>query len=82
MLPFILRGVRLIGVDSVQLPMPLRLEAWARLAADLDLGKLAALTQPHIGLADVPQACADILAGKVKGRVVVDIAPAAGRGKL
>jgi acrylyl-CoA reductase (NADPH) len=71
--PFILRGVRLIGVDSVMCPMADRLVAWQRLGSQLDLGKLDAMTT-QIGLADaIPQA-AEILAGRVRGRLVVDVA--------
>jgi acrylyl-CoA reductase (NADPH) len=72
--PFILRAVRLIGVDSVMCPMPRRSEAWRRLARDLDLAKLDALTS-HVKLEDVPQVAEDLLAGKVRGRAVVDIRP-------
>ena len=71
-LPFILRNVTLAGVDSVNAPQPIRLEAWSRLASDLDLGKLARTTQV-IGLADVPGIVDQILAGKVRGRTVVDV---------
>jgi len=71
--PFILRGVKLVGVNSVSTPMPRRLKVWERLVQDLDLSKLHALTT-HVKLEDVPQVAADIVAGKVKGRVVVDIA--------
>ena len=71
--PFILRGVRLLGIDSVMCPKPRREQAWARLAKDLDMAKLDSLTT-HIGLDDVIAAGADIIAGKVRGRVVVDIA--------
>lgn len=71
-LPFILRNVTLAGVDSVNAPQPIRLEAWSRLASDLDLGKLARTTQV-IGLADVPGIVEQILAGKVRGRTVVDV---------
>jgi len=70
--PFILRGVTLAGIESVHCPMPRRIEAWARLASDLDLGKLDAMTT-DAGLADVPGLAEDILAGKVRGRVVVDV---------
>lgn len=70
--PFILRGVKLIGVNSVTTPMPRRLAAWDRIARDLDLGKLKALTS-HVKLDDVPRVAADIVAGQVRGRVVVDI---------
>jgi acrylyl-CoA reductase (NADPH) len=70
--PFILRGVSLLGVDSVMAPKALRLEAWKRIASDLDRGKLAAITTsvPFSGLMD---AAADILAGKVRGRLVVEM---------
>ena len=70
--PFILRGVALLGIDSVMAPKPLRLEAWARLARDLDRSKLASITQT-IKLDDVVAAAGDIMAGKVRGRVVVEI---------
>ena len=70
--PFILRGVRLIGINSVSTPMPRRLKVWERLVRDLDLSKLHALTT-HVKLEDVPAVAADIVAGKVRGRVVVDI---------
>lgn len=70
--PFILRAVKLIGIDSVMCPMPRRQEAWRRLARDLDLAKLDALTS-HVNLDEVPRIAQDILAGKVRGRVVVDI---------
>ena len=71
--PFILRGVRLQGVDSVMCPKPRREQAWARLAKDLDMAKLDSLTS-HIKLDDVIAAGADIMSGKVRGRIVVDIA--------
>jgi acrylyl-CoA reductase (NADPH) len=71
--PFILRGVRLQGVDSVMCPKPRREQAWARLAKDLDMTKLDSLTT-HIKLDDVIAAGADIMSGKVRGRIVVDIA--------
>lgn len=70
--PFILRGVSLLGVDSVMAPKPLRLEAWARLAAELDRGKLAALTTT-IPLEDAIDAGKAILEGRIRGRVVVAI---------
>jgi acrylyl-CoA reductase (NADPH) len=71
-MPFILRGVQLLGVDSVNCPMQRRIEAWARLARDLDREKLAEMTQT-IPLADVFEAGAQILQGKVRGRIVVEI---------
>jgi acrylyl-CoA reductase (NADPH) len=70
--PFILRGVTLYGIDSVMAPLAKRQAAWARLAKDLDLAKLESLTQ-EIGLAAAVQAGADILAGKVRGRLVVNV---------
>jgi acrylyl-CoA reductase (NADPH) len=68
--PFILRGVSLIGIDSVMCPQHLRREAWARLAADLDRGKLAAMTR-EIGLDGVLDAGRRIIEGGVRGRIVV-----------
>jgi acrylyl-CoA reductase (NADPH) len=70
--PFILRGVSLLGIDSVQMRMPRRRLAWERLARDLDVTRLASMTRT-IALADVRQAGEDILAGKVRGRLVVEI---------
>jgi len=70
--PFILRGVTLAGIDSVMAPRALREAAWARLARDLDVGKLEAMTQ-EVALADAIGLGAQILAGQVRGRVVVDV---------
>jgi acrylyl-CoA reductase (NADPH) len=70
--PFILRGITLYGIDSVMAPTSLRQGAWLRLARDLDLAKLDGLTHT-IGLEAAVQAGADILAGKVRGRLVVDV---------
>ena len=70
--PFILRGVSLLGIDSVQCSPKLRNEAWRRLAADLDRGKLASMTR-EIGLVDVIQEAGAILEGRVRGRIVVKI---------
>ncbi|THD61263.1 MDR family oxidoreductase [Phenylobacterium sp.] len=70
--PFILRGVTLVGVDSVMCPAPLRTEAWRRLAADLDLERLAAMTR-EVGLGEVSALAGDILDGRVRGRVVIDV---------
>ena len=70
--PFILRGVSLLGVDSVMAPLALRREAWLRLERDLDLAKLAAMTTT-VPLAEAPRVAADILAGKTRGRVVVEV---------
>ncbi|MBB1090790.1 MDR family oxidoreductase [Rhodopseudomonas pseudopalustris] len=71
--PFILRGVCLYGIDSVMCPLPNRKQAWSRLASDLDRAKLAEITQ-EIGLDDVIDAGARVLAGQVRGRIVVKIA--------
>jgi acrylyl-CoA reductase (NADPH) len=71
-MPFILRGVKLIGIDSVHCPKARRIEAWQRLARDLDKSKLAAMTS-HVKLADVPRIASDIVAGRTRGRIVVDI---------
>jgi len=70
--PFILRGVCLLGIDSVMCPIELRRQAWARLAADLDHTKLAEITQ-EIPLDQVIDAGAKVLAGQVRGRIVVKI---------
>jgi acrylyl-CoA reductase (NADPH) len=70
--PFILRGVCLLGIDSVMCPIELRKTAWSRLASDLDHQKLVEITQ-EIGLGEVIDAGAKILAGQVRGRIVVKI---------
>ena len=72
MAPFILRNITLAGIDSVNAPTSLRLEAWARLAKDLDLSKLNS-TITEIGLADVPEVAQQILKGQVRGRTVVNV---------
>lgn len=71
-LPFILRNVTLAGIDSVNAPQDVRLQAWSRLARDLDLDKLARTTQV-IGLAEVPRIAGRIFEGKVQGRTIVDV---------
>jgi acrylyl-CoA reductase (NADPH) len=71
--PFILRGVCLLGIDSVMCPIEPRRAAWQRLAADLDRAKLSEITH-EISLDEVPQWGAKILAGEVRGRIVVKIA--------
>ncbi len=71
-LPFLLRNVRLQGIDSVMAPMALRERAWADLAALLDPDRFAAVHQ-LAPLAQVPDLCAAILAGKIRGRVVIDV---------
>ena len=70
--PFILRGITLCGIDSVMAPKSVRIEAYKRLAADLDMKKLAAMSV-RAKLDDVPHLANDIVAGKVRGRVIVDI---------
>lgn len=70
--PFLLRGVNLLGIDSVMQPYENRLRAWERVARDLPMDKLDAMIQPAT-LADLPKLGADILKGQVKGRVVVDV---------
>lgn len=70
--PFILRGVTLAGIDSVQCPRPRRVQAWERLARDLDMAKLAtAITTAR--LSDVLTLAPQILKGQVRGRVVVNV---------
>ncbi|MBI1170169.1 acryloyl-CoA reductase [bacterium] len=71
-IPFLLRGVNLLGIDSVMKPFAARQRAWARVATDLPMDKLEAMIQPA-PLADVPMLAAAILKGEVKGRVVVDV---------
>lgn len=71
-LPFILRNITLAGIDSVNAPKSVRDVAWARLAADLDLGKLNATTH-EIGLGGVVEAAGLILQGKIRGRTVVNV---------
>jgi acrylyl-CoA reductase (NADPH) len=71
--PFILRGVSLLGIDSVMCPLELRQQAWRRLETDLDRAKIAAMTS-EIGLADVFEAGRRIVEGAVRGRIVVKIA--------
>ena len=70
--PFILRGVSLLGIDSVMCPLPLRQEAWRRLETDLDRAKIAAMVS-EIGLGDVISAGRRIVEGQVRGRIVVKI---------
>ena len=71
-IPFILRAVTLAGINCVYEPPARRDQAWQRLAEDLDPEKLERMTQ-EVALADVPQVAADILKGKIRGRVVVDV---------
>lgn len=71
-IPFLLRGVNLLGIDSVMQPYDNRLRAWKRVASDLPVDKLESMIQPAT-LSDLPQLGKDILKGQVKGRVVVDV---------
>lgn len=71
-IPFLLRGVNLLGIDSVMQPYENRVRAWNRIAKDLPMEKLEAMIQPAT-LSDLPRLGADILKGQVKGRVVVDV---------
>ena len=71
-MPFILRGVRLLGIDSVMAPKPVRLAAWARLARDLDPALLDIIAH-EIALGEAIAVAADLLDGKLRGRVVVDV---------
>ena len=70
--PFILRAVALLGVESVQCPKARRIEAWGRLAREMDKDKLAAMTT-HVPFEGVMDVARDIVQGRVRGRVVVDI---------
>nr|WP_319948690.1 acryloyl-CoA reductase [uncultured Shimia sp.] len=71
-IPFLLRGVNLLGIDSVMQPYDNRLRAWERIATDLPMDKLESMVKPAT-LSDLPQLGADILKGQVQGRVVVDV---------
>ena len=72
-IPFLLRGVNMLGIDSVMQPYDNRVRAWQRIAKDLPMDKLEAMVTPAT-LSDLPGLGADILKGQVKGRVVVDVA--------
>ncbi|WP_424971655.1 acryloyl-CoA reductase [Dinoroseobacter sp. S76] len=71
-IPFLLRGVNLLGIDSVMQPYDNRVRAWGEIAAHLPMDKLEAMVNPAT-LSDLPQLGRDILKGQVKGRVVVDV---------
>ncbi|HEY2111134.1 MAG TPA: MDR family oxidoreductase [Dongiaceae bacterium] len=71
-IPFLLRGVNLLGIDSVMCPKPRREQAWARLARDLPLDLLESMIT-EVKLEDLPRLAGEILAGKVRGRVVVNL---------
>jgi acrylyl-CoA reductase (NADPH) len=70
-IPFLLRGVNLLGIDSVMRPYEDRVEAWNRIATDLPMDRLESMTSEH-GLADLPALATSILEGGIRGRVVVD----------
>jgi NADPH:quinone reductase-like Zn-dependent oxidoreductase len=72
-MPYILRGVKLLGVNSVTCPAARRERAWARLATDLDKAKLAAMTTVE-PLSNIKRLGEDILKGEIRGRVVIDVA--------
>jgi acrylyl-CoA reductase (NADPH) len=74
-MPFILRNVQLRGVDSVQAPMARRITAWTRLARELDLDRLEALSF-DLPFAEVSAAAPRILAGKIRGRAIVNMGAA------
>jgi acrylyl-CoA reductase (NADPH) len=71
-IPFLLRGVNLLGIDSVMCPISRRIAAWNRLRTDLPVDKLEALTIVT-RLDEVPRIATEILAGRVRGRIVVDV---------
>ena len=71
-IPYLLRGINLLGIDSVMQPYENRLRAWERIAKDLPIEKLNAMVQPAT-LSDMPQLGKDILESKIKGRMVLDL---------
>ena len=71
-IPFLLRGVNLLGIEATNCPLPRREQAWARIAADLPMELLDAMTTV-VPLAEVPEIGRKILDGQVQGRVVVDV---------
>jgi acrylyl-CoA reductase (NADPH) len=71
-IPFLLRGVNLLGIESVTVPYERRVRAWGRVVTDLPMGKLEAMVRPAV-LAELPSLGAAILKGEVQGRVVVDV---------
>ena len=71
-MPFILRGVKLVGITSAPAPYAARVEAWSRLARDLDRAKLASISS-EVALDQAPRIAEEILAGQIRGRVVVDV---------
>lgn len=71
-IPFLLRGINLLGIDSVMQPLERRREAWGRIARDLPLAQLEEMTR-EVPLAEVPGLAAQILRGEIKGRLVIDV---------
>ena len=71
-IPFLLRGINLLGIDSVVQPFDNRLTTWQRIAEDLPLEKLDALTET-VGISAVPDAASAIIKGEIRGRLVVDV---------
>jgi acrylyl-CoA reductase (NADPH) len=71
-IPFLLRGVNLLGIDSVMCSTSRRIDAWDRLRSDLSVERLDSLAMAA-GLNDVPRLAADILKGQLRGRVVIDV---------
>nr|WP_313787725.1 hypothetical protein [Paenibacillus larvae] len=71
--PFILRGVNLLGIDSVYCPMPVRERVWQRLAGDWKPAGLESMVNREVGLKELPQALEDILASRIRGRVLVNL---------
>lgn len=69
--PFILRGVNLLGIDSVNCPMAERISIWQRLASDLKPDQLESVTAKEIGLEEVPAAISEVLTGSVRGRILI-----------
>ncbi len=74
-IPFLLRGVNLLGIDSVQCPREKRLKVWSRIVRDLDLTKLEAMIS-EVSLEELPTKAGDIIKGQVRGRTVVNVANA------
>jgi NADPH:quinone reductase-like Zn-dependent oxidoreductase len=74
-MPFILRGVKLLGIDSVMCPAATRLEVWQRLAADLKPAQLGSATRT-LSLDELPEAFSTLLGGQARGRFVVDLSQA------
>ncbi len=75
-LPFILRGVNLLGINSVEVARPLRERLWSRLAQELDDAQLQRICAGEIGLAELPAFCAEMLAGQIQGRTLVRVVDA------